>query len=121
MAGESAPPRDRVTGWRGTVNSRLLVIRGARSPVSPSSGTNMARWLDDEDDWHADEDDADLTEEAATIACPYCRRHIHEDSPRCPHCGNYLSDEDAPARPKPWWMIIGVLVCLFLVYLWISS
>jgi hypothetical protein len=39
---------------------------------------------------------------------------------RCPHCENYLSEEDeaAPSR-KPWWIIVGVLVCLYVVYRWI--
>ncbi len=64
------------------------------------------------DDW--DEDDGD-----DTIPCPYCRRSIHEDSQRCPYCEKYLSEEDAPAAPKPWWIIIGVLLCLVVFYLWI--
>jgi hypothetical protein len=48
------------------------------------------------------------------------KREIHEDSVRCPHCENYLSEEDAaaPSR-KPWWIIVGVLVCLYVVYRWI--
>ena len=64
-----------------------------------------------------DEDNEDDDEE--TIPCPYCQRLIHEESERCPHCENYLSEEDAPRPRKPWWLIIGVLVCLYLVYRWI--
>jgi hypothetical protein len=79
----------------------------------------MNRHLDDE--W--DEDEAgsqDLGEQGDdTIPCPYCRRAIHEDSQRCPYCENYLSAEDAPPGPKPWWFVIGVLVCLVIVFLWI--
>ena len=28
---------------------------------------------------------------------------IYKDPPRCPHCGNYLSAEDAAAARKPSW------------------
>ena len=56
-----------------------------------------------------------------TIPCPYCRREIHEDSPRCPHCENYISQEDAPPARKPWWMIIGALLCAYIIYRWITG
>jgi len=63
----------------------------------------------------ADDDDLD------TIPCPYCRRDIAEDTPRCPYCENYLSEEDSAAPPeaKPWWLILGVIACLYAVYRWI--
>jgi predicted nucleic acid-binding Zn ribbon protein len=67
----------------------------------------------DEDSWD------DNNDEESTIPCPYCKRSIHEDSQRCLHCGNYISEEDvAPAR-KPWWIIVGVLLALYVVYRWI--
>jgi predicted nucleic acid-binding Zn ribbon protein len=66
---------------------------------------------DDEDGREGDED--------TTIPCPYCRRPIYEDSQRCPHCGNYISEEDAPAARKPWWIIVGALLVLYVVYRWI--
>jgi hypothetical protein len=72
----------------------------------------MPRRVLDEDEWDDDEDEA-------TIPCPHCKREIHEDSQRCPFCENYLSEEDAPRPRKPWWLIIGVLICLYLVYRWI--
>jgi hypothetical protein len=73
---------------------------------------------DADDDW---DDDDGRDEEAATIPCPYCRRPIHEDTPRCPYCGNYVSEEDSPPQRKPWWIVVGVLVCLYLVYRWIAG
>lgn len=66
------------------------------------------------------EDDYEDSEETATVPCPCCRRQIHEESERCPYCGNYLTEEDTPPSRKPWWIVVGVLVCLFLVYLWIA-
>lgn len=73
-------------------------------------------WDDDDADWSDSEDQA---EDDDTIPCPYCRRHIHEDAVRCPHCEKYLSEEDAPPARKPWWIIVGVLLCLYLVYRWL--
>jgi hypothetical protein len=57
-----------------------------------------------------------------TIPCPYCGKHIHEESERCPYCENYISEEDEaqPAR-KPWWIIVCALFCLYAVYRWITG
>jgi hypothetical protein len=59
--------------------------------------------------WSDADDDA--------VPCPYCRRPLYEDAVRCPHCESYLSAEDAPAR-RPWWLTLGVLVCLLLALGW---
>jgi hypothetical protein len=67
------------------------------------------------------EDDWDDEEEEPTIPCPYCRREIHEESQRCPHCGNYISEEDAVPAQKPWWIIVGALLVLYVVYRWIAG
>jgi predicted nucleic acid-binding Zn ribbon protein len=46
----------------------------------------------------------------ATIPCPHCGADVLEDSPRCPDCGMYLSEEDAPARSRSGlWMIVAIL------------
>lgn len=67
---------------------------------------------DELDDWDDDWDDE------PTVPCPHCRREIIEDAERCPYCEQYLSKEDAPRERKPWWVIIGVIVCLYVVYRW---
>lgn len=74
----------------------------------------MARTIDEDDEW--EEDGAD---DEATIPCPYCRRQIHEDAQRCPWCEQYISAEDAPPTPKPWWILLGALAGLYVVYRWI--
>jgi hypothetical protein len=74
----------------------------------------MPRRVAEEDDWDADDGDD-------TVPCPYCKRAIPEDTPRCPYCENYLSEEDVPPARKPWWIIVGALLCLYAVYRWITA
>jgi len=73
------------------------------------------RKVADDEDW----DHGDDPDEEPTIPCPYCRQQIHEDAQRCPACGQYLSEEDAPPARKPWWLVLGVLLALYAVYRWI--
>jgi hypothetical protein len=70
---------------------------------------------------HEDDDsfDDDFDNEP-TIACPYCHRAIHEDSLRCPYCENYISAEDSPAAGKSWFIILGTIIAMALVYWWIT-
>jgi predicted nucleic acid-binding Zn ribbon protein len=68
-----------------------------------------------DDDW----DDAD--DESDTVPCRSCGEDIYEDAVRCPHCGNYLSDEDAPPRRHPWWIVIGALAVLAIVAAWVLA
>jgi hypothetical protein len=70
----------------------------------------------DDDDFDADHGD---DEDEPTVECPYCGQLIHEEAERCPHCASYISAEDAPPARKPWWIIVGVVVCLYIVYRWI--
>jgi hypothetical protein len=84
----------------------------------------MPRWEDREADDLGMEDDPDdedwgeEDDEEPTIPCPYCHQHVLEDAERCPHCEHYISREDAPPARKPWWIIIGVIACLYVVYRW---
>jgi hypothetical protein len=78
-----------------------------------------ARWDEEDGGWDGDDppyDDDDGDD--STIPCPYCRREIHEDSERCPHCERYISREDAPPARKPWWIVLGVIACLYVIYRW---
>lgn len=70
---------------------------------------------DDDPDWDDDGDDDEWT-----VPCPHCRAEIHEDAPRCPACGNWISREDRPPARKPWWVIVGVIACLYVVARWIG-
>lgn len=82
----------------------------------------MPRWIDDdEDDWDP-EDDVDEAlgddDEDVTTPCPHCRRSIYDDAEQCPSCGAYLSREDEPDH-KPWWLLVGVAICLYAVFRWV--
>lgn len=70
---------------------------------------------DDEDDDTEDWDD----DGEPLVPCPWCRREIPEDAPRCPYCEHYISREDAPAPAKPWWILIGALLALLGALVWI--
>jgi len=73
----------------------------------------------DEDDWDDGETDSD-DDDSATVACPYCERQIYDGSLQCPYCKNYISDADQPSGQKPWWIVVGVLVCLYMAFRWIA-
>lgn len=80
---------------------------------------------DEMDDWEADDDKSDEESwdnddlEEPVVPCPYCGESIHEDSPQCPRCGQYISKEDSPPSRKPWWIVAGAAICLYIVYRWI--
>jgi hypothetical protein len=73
-------------------------------------------WEEDESSWDEGSDDDDYA-----MPCPYCKRPIHEDAQRCPYCEHYLSEEDAPPARKPWWIIVGAVICLYAVYRWVAG
>ncbi|SFI88264.1 SIR2 family protein [Planctomicrobium piriforme] len=63
-----------------------------------------------DDDWPEDSDEAD------TIPCPSCGAEIHEDSPQCPVCGDYVIHR--PGRVwdgKPLWYIALALLGIIAV------
>jgi uncharacterized protein (DUF983 family) len=70
--------------------------------------------LPDEDDWPDEGNDG-------LAPCPYCGADILEDSPRCPSCGKYLSEEDRPPEKKPPWILIGIVLCLIIALAWAAG
>jgi hypothetical protein len=77
--------------------------------------------LGDSDDpsWEEDALDESMDDDEPCIACPHCQKQIHEDSQWCPYCENYISSEDVRALRKPWFMIIGVGLSLYIIFRWI--
>jgi hypothetical protein len=72
----------------------------------------MAERCARDDDWNDESDDD------CTMPCPYCGQSIHEDLLRCPHCENYLSEEDLPRKSKPLWLILAAIACLLAALTW---
>jgi hypothetical protein len=83
-------------------------------------------FLEDDDAYEeGDEDGFDHLDDEAdeTVPCPHCREPVYEDAERCPHCGQYLSREDAPRRTLRWRaleVVIAVLTILA-VLAWVLS
>lgn len=69
-------------------------------------------WSPDDEEWTPDDEDDD------TVACPHCRVQVHEQAERCPHCGWYISEEDAPPARRPTWIVIGFVLALAVAILW---
>jgi hypothetical protein len=86
--------------------------------LSPPTADNT-EWGADDSDWEDEVVEASMDDDEPCIACPHCQKQIHEDSQRCPHCENYISTEDVRAPLKPWFLIIGVGLCLYVFYRWI--
>lgn len=74
-----------------------------------------------EEAWEAEEDDDWDDEDGLCAPCPYCGAEMLEDSPRCPECGRYISDEDRPPERKPPWIVVGVVVCVIIVLAWMAG
>jgi len=92
------------------------ITRTARDRSMPRRTAIGDEWEDDPDDeFDGESDDG----ESETVPCPYCRRLIREDADRCAYCESYISREDAPPGRKPWWVLVGVGLCLFVVYRWV--
>ncbi len=84
-------------------------------------------WDDPEEDWETtdggDVGDEDGWDEPGVRACPRCAEMISEDAQKCPHCGDWILDEDdSPAvqrsRGVLWPIIIGMLVVALIWMLW---
>lgn len=67
--------------------------------------------------------DPEWTEDAngtPMVHCPHCGLPVYEQAERCPVCGMYITEEEAGTQTKPWWIVIGAVVMLFvIVFFWI--
>ncbi len=61
--------------------------------------------LDDPEDWK-------IEHHIHTAVCPYCRKTIFDDTPRCPFCGQYLTSRQLMGSGRGW-QLFGVIM-LFL-------
>ena len=77
-----------------------------------------------EDDWRDDQDqeweEAEFAEEeddpeADLMQCPSCHKPVHEDTQKCPHCGDWIIPATAPSSSKN--LIVLVVIVLLIVAL----
>lgn len=80
--------------------------------------------LEDEPDW-SEEDPADWPDEDGeflTVECPNCQAEVHEDTPRCPFCGEYITPQSRTGwKHKPLWFVwlalLGIIAVLLTMLL----
>lgn len=88
----------------------------------------MARerdWDRDEelDDWEQDDEEDEYEEDgedSAVEPCPYCGKDVYEGAELCPHCKNYISEDDSPPPNAvgrfPRWLVIVIVLALVAVF-----
>lgn len=80
------------------------------------------RWPDDNEDDFDGEEYPDDPDESEVIPCPNCRAEIHEDSVRCPICGDYITATNGVWTNKPaWfkriaWLLLGLAFLGFVLF-----
>ena len=86
----------------------------------------MARrdsYEDEEEDDARDPDESDIDEDnedgPALAECPYCRAEILDDAVRCPRCGSFISEEEAPRRKPAWILVSAVVLIVAIVIAWV--
>jgi hypothetical protein len=87
----------------------------------------MGRYRDEADEAEYDDpenpDESDMDEDDEegpdVVECPYCRAEILEDAERCPRCGNFISEEDAPRRKPAWLVLSAVVLVVAIVVTWV--
>ncbi|QVL33118.1 hypothetical protein KIH39_04160 [Telmatocola sphagniphila] len=77
----------------------------------------MPRTIDEEefeDDYESEDWHYEVEDSMATTLCKYCQEEIPEDTPRCPYCATYLSEEDHPVSHTPNWVKATAIILLLL-------
>ena len=54
-------------------------------------------------------------EDDSTFDCPNCGSAVYEDSPRCPQCGDYVTNRSRSSRP---WLFVIIVIVLVVLMLW---
>ena len=70
------------------------------------------------DDSDADGDGDDDSGDESMVPCPSCGRELLEDSPWCPTCDRYITDEEFRRAGRPMWVVVTAVVCLAIALWW---
>ena len=77
----------------------------------------------DDDDERGDDPDADDVHDGDsidTVPCPYCHKPVYEQAEICPHCRNYISNEEVPDRMPRWIIIVTVVLLATILLTWLG-
>jgi hypothetical protein len=78
---------------------------------------NESEW--DDTSWDPADDDIaqDAEDEAVVLACPSCRKAVHEDTQQCPHCHDWIVpiDPDSPRTKLIWAIAAGLVITAMLL------
>lgn len=71
---------------------------------------------DDADEEWVDEDDSDDSDDDL-LACPSCKKAVHEDTQKCPYCGDWVTPVSLEQRSKRmvWVLVILLMIVLLIV------
>ncbi len=64
---------------------------------------------DNDIDTGPDETDADLLDDGRIelVRCPHCGEPVAEDTPQCPHCKQWITNQPRSAfTAGPWWWVV---------------
>jgi hypothetical protein len=81
-------------------------------------------WNEDSDPYDSDPYDSDSYDDEdfddqVTAICPECGGEVHEESVRCPLCGDYIDWSRANRRPSTWITVCrltAVILVLALIF-----
>ena len=68
-----------------------------------------------EDDNTGEEFRGDENDDSEVLPCPSCGQPVHEDTPKCPHCGDWITPLRASAAKPIWVRVVGVIVVIGLL------
>lgn len=79
----------------------------------------LSDWSDhQEHDFDEEADDDLLDEDEPLVTCSACGREFAELSPRCPLCGEWVTQNPRSTRP-PRWVLLTAILCVILALTWL--
>ena len=79
------------------------------------SGRRRAYRTDRSDDGGTDGESVD------TQTCPRCGKEVYEQAEQCPHCREYISEEERSERPKPARTFVVAMIVIAIIAGWVLS
>ncbi len=68
----------------------------------------------DEEEWE-EEIDERKDDSDDLLFCPTCRKPVHEDTQKCPHCGDWITPAERPGSGKRLLFVLAVVLMIGLM------